>query len=56
MVEALTPVLGLTYLLPPPGTNGTEYLASVSSLCNLQPPSLTLLGPSDIRERRRTKS
>jgi cellobiose dehydrogenase (acceptor) len=32
MVAALTPVPGLTYLLPPPGTTGADYLASVSSL------------------------
>jgi cellobiose dehydrogenase (acceptor) len=30
MVAALKPVPGLTWLLPPNGTTGTEYLASVS--------------------------
>jgi cellobiose dehydrogenase (acceptor) len=32
MVAALTPIPGLTYLLPPPGTNGTAYLESVSPM------------------------
>lgn len=30
MVAALKPVSGLTWLLPPPGTTGADYLASVS--------------------------
>jgi cellobiose dehydrogenase (acceptor) len=32
MVAALTPVRGLTYLLPPPGTSGAAYLESVTSV------------------------
>jgi cellobiose dehydrogenase (acceptor) len=36
MVAALNTVPGLTWLLPPPGTTGTQYLASVSH--SLTPP------------------
>lgn len=57
MVAALTPVPGLTYLLPPAGTTGAEYLASVRPLSSLpQTYQLTSLDSFNLRQHRCAKS